>query len=129
MIATVVAEKIPAAHVNLCAGGAAGCIEELKAGRCALFVEDELQLRYRAIQDPALQLPGENFNTQYIVWAMRQDLPAETSALIKKWMFKTVADTTMDDFYYKVLYLDIVGYLRAPLTKVTLISHPERTPC
>merc|ERR1712238_305977 len=58
MVEEVVQARIPDATVNLCSGGASGCIASMKANNCSMYVEDELQLRYRAIQDTTLELPG-----------------------------------------------------------------------
>mmetsp|Transcript_39979 Transcript_39979/g.45097 ORF Transcript_39979/g.45097 Transcript_39979/m.45097 type:complete len:686 (+) Transcript_39979:188-2245(+) len=99
-ISEVVVERIPDANVNLCEG-LFDCLETLKNGDCGLYVDDELALRYQAIIDKDLVMPGEFFSTQYVVWPMRYNLPETTRMLFEKWMYAAIADSYLDDLYYK----------------------------
>jgi len=77
------------------------CISYLKQNKCQLYADDELMLKYRALNDPTLEVTGEQFNTQYIVWPIRYDLDIEKSRLLKKWMYASVANATLDLLDYK----------------------------
>jgi ABC-type amino acid transport substrate-binding protein len=96
---TVVMEKFPDAEYNKCVS-AEECYAALKAEKCVLYVDDELLLKYNAAMDPSLEVTREQFNTQYLVWPMRYDLPPAVSMLMKKWMYKAVANATLDDLYF-----------------------------
>jgi len=94
----VVMEKFPTGNYYKCEAQD-DCVEHLKAGQCALFVDDELQLRYRAVQDATLHVTMEQFNTQFIVWPMRSNLPATTQKLLKRWFYAAQSNSTLDALY------------------------------
>jgi len=75
------------------------CVGRLKSNECALFVDDELQLRSRAVQDPTLVVTQENFNTQFIAWPLRASLPRVTKKLMERWMFAAKSNATLDELY------------------------------
>ncbi|KAL7534384.1 hypothetical protein ACHAXR_005838 [Thalassiosira sp. AJA248-18] len=97
---TVVMEKFPKANYLDCPSPA-DCVSYLKEGKCMLYADDELMLRYRALNDPSLEVTGEQFNTQYIVWSINYALATEKSRLLKKWMYASVANATLDLLSYK----------------------------
>ena len=97
---TVVQGKFPNAQYLECTS-ADECVSSLKAGHCVLYVDDELALRYRASADPALAVTREQFNTQYVVWPLRRDLPNLVSTYLKKWMYAAVANATLDELYFQ----------------------------
>jgi len=95
----VVMEKYPRASYYKCPSPL-DCIEKLKNDTCALYVDDELLLRYRAMEDLDVEVGRDNFNTQYIVWPMSNNIGYKTSQAIKKWMYSAVANATLDELYY-----------------------------
>jgi hypothetical protein len=98
-IMEVVQAKWPDGVYILCEGQD-DCQAKLKGEECVLYVEDELQLHYRAAVDPSLKVTGETFNTQYLVWAMKDALDPSIRILLKKWMYSAVANATMDELYF-----------------------------
>lgn len=97
---TVVMNKFPKANYLDCLSPL-DCVSYLKEGRCQLYADDELMLKYRALNDPVLEVTGEKFNTQYIVWPIKYSLATEKSRLLKKWMYASVANATLDLLDYK----------------------------
>ena len=97
---TVVKSKFSNAHYLECTSFEE-CLTFLQEGRCVLFADDELMLRYRASQDPTLAVTREQFNTQYMVWPLRRDLPEVVSTYLKKWMYAAVANATLDELYFQ----------------------------
>ena len=97
---SVVMAKFPTANYIDCPSPL-DCISYLKQNKCQLYADDELMLKYRALNDPTLEVTGEQFNTQYIVWPIRYDLDSEKSRLLKKWMYASVANATLDLLDYK----------------------------
>eukprot|EP00566_Odontella_aurita_P007167 CAMPEP_0113567734 /NCGR_PEP_ID=MMETSP0015_2-20120614/23442_1 /TAXON_ID=2838 /ORGANISM="Odontella" /LENGTH=737 /DNA_ID=CAMNT_0000470165 /DNA_START=104 /DNA_END=2317 /DNA_ORIENTATION=+ /assembly_acc=CAM_ASM_000160 len=95
----VVMEKYPRASYYKCPSPL-DCIEKLKSGTCALYVDDELQLRYRAMEDLDVEVGRDDFNTQYIVWPMSYNIGYNMSQAMKKWMYSAVANATLDELYY-----------------------------
>lgn len=79
------------------------CIDRIRKRDCALYVDDELALKYRALSDEtaSLEVTGESFNTQYIVWPMSYSLDLQTRLLLKKWIYRSVANGTLDQLDYK----------------------------
>ena len=97
----VVMGKFPNANYYKCLSHD-DCIEQLRNETCVLYADDELLLRYRASQDDGhLEVTREQFNTQYIVWPMRRDLPEIVSTYVKRWMYAAVANATLDELYFK----------------------------
>lgn len=98
---TVVMSKFPNANYYKCSSSD-DCFDKLTAGECVLYADDELLLRYRAsLDDGRLEVTREQFNTQYIVWPMRRDLPEMVSVYMKRWMYAAVANATLDELYFK----------------------------
>ena len=83
------------------------CVTQLKASKCPLFVDDELQLRYRMVADPTLQVTEENFNSQFIVWPLRSDLEPVVIKLMKRWMYAAKSNGTLDDLYNKYFSVNL----------------------
>ena len=100
-LAKVVREKFPGSNYLECDPSTSNCIDNLKNGTCILYADDELALHYTASHDPSLEMTGEYFNAQYIVWPMREDLPGRISKMIKKWMYKAIENATLDELYYE----------------------------
>ncbi|CAB9512670.1 acid type B receptor subunit 2 [Seminavis robusta] len=97
-IKTVVQARFPQANYTLCPS-LEDCFQALQNEECVLYVDDELALRYRAAVDPSLELTREQFNSQYLMWPMREDLPPLVAKLIKKWMYRAIGNATMDQLY------------------------------
>ncbi|CAB9524661.1 acid type B receptor subunit 2 [Seminavis robusta] len=98
--ATVVRERFPDAVYYSCSNHE-DCIESLKEEKCVLYSDDELQLLYVAAWDSSLEVTGEQFNTQYIVWAFSRALPQTTLIMLDKWLRDAVTNATTDQIYYK----------------------------
>ncbi|EJK49773.1 hypothetical protein THAOC_31318 [Thalassiosira oceanica] len=98
-LSEVVKAKFPGASYNDCPDPEA-CIERLKSGVCQLYADDELALKYRALNDRSLEVTREQFNTQYIVWPLSEKMNPQHSRLLKKWMYKSVANATLDELSY-----------------------------
>lgn len=107
----VVMTKFPTAQYNDCPSPDE-CIARLRDGTCSLYVDDELALRYRALSDHTLEITGEQFNSQFIVWPIRYDLDKEVSTLLKKWMYTSVSNATLDELSYKYFTVKLcpLGY-------------------
>lgn len=100
-LARVVQDKFPNNLYRHCDPAAEECIDWLKNGKCALFAEDELVLHHMASNDVSLEVTGESFNTQYVVWPFREDLARPVSKLMKKWMYRAVESATLDELYFQ----------------------------
>lgn len=77
------------------------CFQRLRDGDCCLFSRDELFLKAKEFEEPRYEVTRERFNTQYVVWPMRYDLPPAVAFLLNRWMIKAVGNTTMDQLFYK----------------------------
>ena len=97
---TVVMSNFPNANYLKCSTQQ-DCIDELKNEKCVLYAEDELQLRYRAVQDNTLKVTREQLNTQYLVWPMSYRLDPVVSMLLKRWVYAAVTSGTLDELYYQ----------------------------
>lgn len=73
----------------------------LRDGNCVLYADEELLFRTKLVEDPNYQLTGENFYTQYIAWPMRKDLDPTVSYLLKRWIYKSLTNGTLDELFYK----------------------------
>ncbi|CAB9523565.1 acid type B receptor subunit 2 [Seminavis robusta] len=96
-----VREKFPGNQYIDCGASGGNCVELLKKGDCVLYAHDELLLHFTALTDASLELTRENFNTQYIAWPMKGDLPPDVSRLLKKWMYRAVQTAALDELYFK----------------------------
>ena len=96
----VVTSKFPDAKYLMCPTQD-DCLDHLKAERCVLYPDDELQLHYRSTWDPSLAVTREQFNTQYIVWAMKDTIDPVVSRSFKKWLFDAVTNATLDELYFQ----------------------------
>ena len=83
------------------------CVSQLKDSQCVLFVDDELQLRHRTVDDPTLQVTHEHFHSQYIVWPLRSDLDPVVSKLVKRWIYAAKSNATMDELYDKYFSVNL----------------------
>ena len=63
--------------------------------------DDELILRSIQVNDPSLEVTREQFNTQYLVWPIREDLDPTTLRLLKKWMYAAISNATNDELYFQ----------------------------
>lgn len=77
------------------------CVEKVKEGFCGLYADDELFLRYTALNDPDLEVNKEIEKTQYMVWPVRDDLSQGLKGLLDKWMYTAIADGSLDGLYHK----------------------------
>eukprot|EP00797_Seminavis_robusta_P017545 Sro261_g101750.2 (915) ;mRNA; r:39799-43392 len=77
------------------------CLLELKAEKCVLYADDELQLYYRAAWDPQLEVTKETFNTQYIAWARSYRLDPIVLILLNRWALAAVTSSRLDELYSK----------------------------
>jgi len=114
----VVREKFPEIDFLGCFSQDA-CLESLKNEECSLYASDELQLRSRAALDASLEVTPESFNTQYIVWALKDNTP--NARLLKKWIYDANTNTTMDELYFK--------YFRKELCPVGTAGESCQLPC
>ena len=65
------------------------CFKLLKGDSCALFVEDEIQLRHYVKQDPELELTREKFAEQFVVMPMnKRTLSARDRDLVNAWVIR-----------------------------------------
>ncbi|CAB9515608.1 acid type B receptor subunit 2 [Seminavis robusta] len=96
--ARVVREKFPSAAYYSCPSHEE-CIQSLKEEKCVLTCDDELQLHYAAAWDPSLEVTGERFNTQNIVWAYSRALPQTTLTLLDMWMRDAITNATTDELF------------------------------
>ena len=96
--AGVVKAKFPEAQYHFCFSQD-DCLEALKNEDCVLYASDELQLRHRAAFDSTLQVTPESFNTQYIVWAIKDNTP--NVRYFEKWIYDAVTNSTMDELYFQ----------------------------
>jgi len=77
------------------------CIHWLKEEKCALFVEDELQLRHLMVQDVDLGVTQEHFNEQYIVWPINSRLDPTLQRLLVRWIYQAKVSGVLDELYDK----------------------------
>ena len=96
----IVEEAFPGVQIHSCQVDEE-CLQELKEGNCVLFAADELKLRYRAREDPSLEVTREQFRTQKLVWPLRRDLDTTVSYLLKRWLYLAAQDSVLDDLYVK----------------------------
>jgi len=100
LIWKITEKKYPDLNIYGCPHQSA-CIEDLKAGNCVLYIEDELQLMYRATDDLSLTVTREQFFTQYIVWPISSSLDTQTTKLLKNWVYVTISEAIPDDLHEK----------------------------
>ena len=94
---TIITERLPDVNFVFCVDQD-DCLDELQQENCLLYADDELQLRFRAAQtNGALQVTPESFNTQYIVWAWRFDMPGADQ--LKRYIYDSLAG--MDELFAK----------------------------
>ena len=77
------------------------CIEALQAEECVLYADDELQLHARATSDHSLEVTREQFNTQYIVWPMRDTMDPMVTRLMDRWIYAATTNATLDELYFQ----------------------------
>ena len=99
-----VLDKNPKLDLHLCVDQA-HCIQDLKAEKCVLYTDDELQLRFHGAKDATVEITNEKFNSQNIVWPLRRSLDFRTSFLLKKWLYQAVSVGLMDTLFSK--YFDV----------------------
>ncbi|CAB9504119.1 acid type B receptor subunit 2 [Seminavis robusta] len=100
-ILRITMEKFPGADFVPCPDQQA-CLNLLKFGKCRLYVDDRLQLRYRAVSDPTLVVSSETFNPQYILWVMNErTLDPLVLRLMKRWLIAAHQNGTFGELYEK----------------------------
>lgn len=102
----IVQRKYPNAEYIMCPTQAE-CYEHLRAGRCSHLTRDKLSLKGKAFEDPNFEVTAEEFNTYYLVWPMKYDLPPVVSYLMKRWIHTAVRNTTLDELYHKYFEKDL----------------------
>ncbi|CAB9508936.1 acid type B receptor subunit 2 [Seminavis robusta] len=85
----------------------ADCIAMLKDNQCALFVDDELQLRHRVVDDPTLQVTQESQFSQFIAWPMRSTLDPVVKKLLQRWMYAAKSNATLDALFDKYFSVNL----------------------
>lgn len=73
-------------------------------------MEDELQLRYLAVQDADLLVTPEKFDEQYIVWPLNARLDPLWQQLIIRWIYEAKVTGILDslyDRYFRVAFCPI----------------------
>jgi len=83
------------------ANNSTGCLDFLKAGKCALLGDFVGTLKYQAISDPTLMVLQEALRKGYVIWPMSYELSPRVRALVKKWVYKAVTMGVADDLYTK----------------------------
>lgn len=100
------------------------CIQVLKAGDCALYPDDELQLVYRALQDSEITVTREQFKTQYNTWIMSYNLSEVVRRGMKRWLYAAIQNATVDELYAKYFEAEICTFgLAGP--NCTDYCHPD----
>ena len=105
-------ERFPGINVTWC-DHHTQCIEQLKNESCALFVEDELQLRYMMVQDAQLEVTQERFDEQYIVWPINARLDPLYQQLIVRWIYQAKVSGVLDQLYNQYFRLNFCPIGRA----------------
>ena len=98
--ATLVKERYPRGTYLMCPT-TDECLKALKNEQCVLNADDELQIRYNVAWDDTLEVTREQFNTQYIVWAMKDSIPPIHQRYFKKWMWDANTLSVNDELYSK----------------------------
>ena len=97
----VVKEKYPRIRHYIMCATQDKCIEALQAEECVLYADDELQLHALATSDYSLEVTREQFNTQYIVWPMRDILDPMVTRLMDRWIYAATTNATIDGLYFQ----------------------------
>ncbi|CAB9503390.1 acid type B receptor subunit 2 [Seminavis robusta] len=96
-------KEFPLLNYHLCQNGIDGCVEDLKAQVCALFVAPQYELMYKAAWDEdsqgKLQVTGEQYLAQFVSWPMREDLPLLVRRGVDRWILQAIANATMDELF------------------------------
>lgn len=77
------------------------CVRLLKSEECALFVDDDLQLKHMVVQDPDLRMAPDSFDSQDIVWPFHHRLPALKRELLVRWILQAKLLGIVDKLYDK----------------------------
>lgn len=100
-IVPITLAKFPGANYVMCPDQQA-CLDRLKRGYCRLYVDDRLQLRYRAVSDPTLVVSSETFNPQYVTWIFNEGtLEPIQRRLLKRWLVAAHQNGTLGELYEK----------------------------
>ena len=91
-------ERYPGVNVTWCYNHTQ-CINYLKRELCALFVEDELQLRHMVVFDHELEVTREHFDEQYIVWPYNARLDPIYQQLFTRWIYECKVSGILKDLY------------------------------
>lgn len=98
-IVPIAQTKFPGINYLMCVDQQA-CIDQLKRGDCRLYIDDRLQLRYRAVADSTLVVSSETFNPQYITWVFNEHTMAPlVTRLLKKWLVAAHQNGTLGELY------------------------------
>lgn len=99
-VTTALTAQYPDATVVSCADVAA-CIAALKDGSCDVYGEDQLLLRFEALNDEGLVVTGDGFDSQFIGPVIVRGLPEEYYAYLNSWMYQALADGSLDELSVK----------------------------
>ena len=86
------------------------CIANLKNESCALFVDDDLQLKYLVTQDSELRMAPEIYDESYIAWPFSATIDLMREQLFTRWMYEAKIRGRLDilyDKYFRVEYCPI----------------------
>lgn len=100
----VVSTMFPKTNIVQCAANeeeADGCFRLLKAEKCFLLVDDELELMQRKAHDPSLAMTGERLERQLLAWPVRRSLDPTVLFLLNKWMYAAISDHVIDELFSK----------------------------
>jgi hypothetical protein len=67
------------------------CLDALKSEECILYTSNKLQLCHRAANNITLQVMPESFNTQYIVWGIKDNMP--NIRFFEKWIYDSITNS------------------------------------
>lgn len=100
------------------------CLDLLRnPEECALFIGDELVLRYESTADKELLVTSENIFRQFIAWAINARLDPTVQFYLRKWVYKAKETGFLDR-----LFNDYFSVYFCPLGKAgadcTLPCHP-----
>jgi Bacterial extracellular solute-binding proteins, family 3 len=86
------------------------CVAHLKAEECALFVDDDLQLKYMVVQDIDLRMAPESIAKQDIAWPFHHDMATEKMQLLIRWILEAKRLEILEalyEQYFSVTYCPI----------------------
>ncbi|CAB9503487.1 acid type B receptor subunit 1 [Seminavis robusta] len=83
------------------------CVQFLKTEKCALFVDDDLQLKYMVVQDPELRMANDRFSTVDIVWPISARLSPLKQQLLIRWILQAKLLGIVDKLHDKYFSVEL----------------------